>query len=108
MPKKLDVMKIISEPKNTMEEVATSFYLIMTCPDIKKYEHKLVLHVTDMVQKISELPKDQWKASQELATDMALTEHTPFYQDNLDWVSNYINEVINESEQQIQQLGGVH
>ena len=108
MPKKLDVMKILSEPKNTMEEVATCFYLIMTCPDIKKYEHKLVLHVTDMVQKIGELPKDQWKASQELATDMALTEHTPFYQDNLDWIQNYIDDVLNSSMEQIQELGGVH
>ena len=106
--RKLDVMKIISEPKNTMEEVATCFYLIMTCPDIKKYEDKLVLHVADMVQKIEKLPKSQWKASQELATDMALTEHTPFYQDNLDWIRNHIDEVLNSSTQQIQELGGVH
>ena len=107
MPK-LDVDKIISQPKNIMEEVATCFYLIMTCPDVKKYEHELVLHVTDMVQKIGELPKSQWTASQQLATDMALTEHTPFYQENLDWIRNYIDDVLNSSEQQIQELGGVH
>ena len=58
--------------------------------------------------KIDQLPKDQWKASQELATDMALTEHMPFYNENLDWIKNHIDDVINESTQQIQELGGVH
>ena len=44
MPK-LDVDRIISKPKNTLEEVATIFFIIMTCPDVKKHEDKLVLHL---------------------------------------------------------------
>ena len=107
MPK-LDVDKIISEPKNTLEEVATIFFLIMTCPDVKKHEDKLVFHLEEMIMKIDQLPKDEWRASQQLATDMALTEHMPFYQENLDWIQNYIDDVLNSSEQQIQELGGVH
>ena len=107
MPK-INVDRIITMPKNAKEKVATCFYLIMTCPDIKKYEKECEGHVLEMIEQIGELPKSQWTSSHQLATDMALVEHTPFYQENLDWIKNYIDDVLNLSNQQIQELGGVH
>jgi hypothetical protein len=102
--KKLDIDQLIENPKNAKERVAVCFFLLMSCPNTKKNEDKLENILSHMCEDLEELDQSLWAESQALASQIAVQENAPFYQDNMNWMESKLAEVTGS----VQRLEGVH
>jgi cob(I)alamin adenosyltransferase len=57
-----------------------------------------------MCEDLEELDKDLWAESQALASQIAVQENAPFYQENINWMESKLAEVTGS----VQRLEGVH